>query len=118
VSVGNLSEQRKIPETFELEQNYPNPFNPSTVIRYSIPTSTGRDVAMRSDRDGKLSAVSDVRLVVYDILGREVKVLVDEKKPAGSYDVRFDGSGLSSGVYFYVLVAPDLIQTRKLILLR
>jgi hypothetical protein len=83
-----------------LEQNYPNPFNPTTVVRYRLPV------------------VNTVRLVVYDVLGREVAVLVDEKKDPGSYEVTFDGSGLSSGVYFYRMQAGDFVQTRKLIVLR
>jgi hypothetical protein len=114
VSVGNPSEQGKIPERFELEQNYPNPFNPSTVISYSVPSTTGRDLAS----GGQLSEAGDVRLVVYDVLGRAVAVLVNEKEPAGSYRVKFDGAGLASGIYFYTLTADALVQTRKLILVR
>jgi hypothetical protein len=89
-----------IPRGFFLAQNYPNPFNPSTTIRYELPKS------------------GIVRLGVYDILGREVSLLVNEMKEAGSYRVEFDGSGLSSGVYFYRLTASDFVQTRKLLLVR
>jgi hypothetical protein len=71
-----------IPAAVNLDQNYPNPFNPMTTVSFQLP------------------AVSDVRLVVYDVLGREAAVLVDERKPAGEYRVRFDASALSSGVYF------------------
>jgi hypothetical protein len=84
------------PPEFALEQNFPNPFNPTTVISYQLP------------------AVSDVRLVVYDMLGREVAILVNEKKTQGKYDVRFDATGLASGVYFYRLVAGKFIQTHKM----
>lgn len=93
---------------FALEQNYPNPFNPTTIIQYS------------------LSDMQFVSLKVYDILGREVATLVNEEKPAGRYEVEFDGSGLTSGVYFYRLSAGNpstssgrsFIETRKLILIR
>jgi hypothetical protein len=99
-----------IPEEFSLAQNYPNPFNPETVIRY------------------QLSVASNVHLAVYDLLGREVSTLVSEREGPGSYEVKFsakggsasggDGAGLSSGVYFYKLTANNLVQTRKLMLLR
>ncbi len=91
---------RGLPTTFELSQNYPNPFNPTTGVRYQVP------------------GVSDVRLVVYDILGREVTTLVNERKAAGRYEVRFDGSGLASGVYVYRLTAGTYVQTRKMVLLK
>jgi hypothetical protein len=106
-----------VPPSFTLEQNYPNPFNPTTVISYQLPV------------------VSSVRLAVYDLLGREVAVLVNERKAPGSYEVKFDGAGLASGVYFYRLsVSPlarrdlvtqerdgqagDFVRTRKLLVLR
>ena len=85
---------------FELSQNYPNPFNPNTVISYQLPVS------------------GNVTLKVYDVLGNEIVTLVNEEKPAGSYGVEFDGSNLSSGVYFYQLRATDYLQTKKMILLR
>ncbi len=97
----------QIPEVFKLEQNYPNPFNPSTTIAYSIAGSMEKGVWS-----------TETKLVVYDILGREVSVLVNEKKAAGSYEVKFDGSGLSSGVYFYRLIAGSFVQTRKLLLMK
>jgi photosystem II stability/assembly factor-like uncharacterized protein len=89
-----------VPEGFCLFQNYPNPFNPRTGVRFQVP------------------GVSDVNIAVYDILGREVAVLVHERKLPGSYEVTFDGSGLASGVYFYRLTAGTFAQTRKLVLLR
>ena len=89
-----------VPERLSLEQNYPNPFNPETVIRYSVP---------REQR---------VRLAVYDLLGREAAQLVDGVQAAGSYSVRFDGSGLAAGVYFYRLSAGTEVQTRRLVLLK
>ncbi len=88
------------PKEFALLQNYPNPFNPSTAISY------------------QLSAVSLVRLKVYDILGREVATLVNGRESAGMHTLRFDGSGLASGVYFYRLTAGGMSQTRKMLLVR
>lgn len=90
------------PYHFRLEQNYPNPFNPSTVIGYQLPVS------------------GNVSLKVYDVLGNEVATLVDEYKPAGTYNVEFtiNNLQLSSGIYFYQLKAGDYIQTRKMILLK
>jgi hypothetical protein len=89
-----------VPRTFSLEQNYPNPFNPGTTIGYELPKS-----AM-------------VTLSVYDILGREVSVLVNERKNAGSYTVKFDASGLANGMYFYQLQAGDFVSVKKLVVLR
>jgi hypothetical protein len=83
-----------------LDQNYPNPFNPSTVISY------------------QLSAVSPVTLSVYDVLGKEVATLVDGVQSAGSHTVRFDGSSLRSGVYFYRIQAGAFSETKKLLLIR
>ncbi len=95
------------PSEFSLAQNYPNPFNPSTTIKYTIPNIT-------------LSGVegSRVQLKVYDVLGNEVAVLVNEEKPAGSYEVNFDASQLSSGIYFYKLQAGSFTETKKMILVR
>ncbi len=94
-----------VPSKFALEQNYPNPFNPITKIKYSIPN---------------LGAHSDVSvlLVIYDILGNEVATLVNEKKKPGNYETTFDGSKLSSGVYFYSLASENFYQTKKIILLK
>ena len=87
-------------EYFQLSQNYPNPFNPSTKINYSI------------------SRYCFVTIKVYDILGHEIAILVNEKKLAGNYQVDFNGSTLSSGVYFYRLQAGKYIQTRKMLILQ
>jgi subtilisin-like proprotein convertase family protein len=89
-----------LPQKPSLWQNYPNPFNPSTNIRYHIFTE------------------SLVSLRVYDLLGREVSVLVNERKVAGVHEVKFDGSHLASGVYFYRLQAGDFGQTKRLVLLK
>jgi hypothetical protein len=90
----------EVPMRARLLQNFPNPFNPKTVIGY------------------ELSVVSNVHLAVYDLLGQEVSTLVNERKSAGSYVIGFDGAGHSSGVYFYRLTVDNLVQTRRLMLLR
>jgi hypothetical protein len=89
-----------MPQSVALAQNYPNPFNPSTKIRFELPQA------------------SRVSLKVFDVLGREVMTLVDEVIPAGVYYVRFDGSTLSSGVYFYRLQAGESVKTKRMILLK
>jgi len=90
----------KGPLTFKLGQNYPNPFNPSTTIKYSIP-ETGH-----------------VILSIYNIIGEEVKVLVDERMDAGFYEKIFDASNLPSGVYVYKLESPGLVQAKKMLLMK
>ena len=91
----------ELPKEFSLSQNYPNPFNPITRINYEIPND------------------SKVKLIVYDILGREVKKLVyDELKKAGRYVIDFDGTNLASGVYFYRIEAGDFVQSKKMILIK
>jgi photosystem II stability/assembly factor-like uncharacterized protein len=98
----------EVPGTFVLEQNYPNPFNPTTVIRYQVPAPSGVEGP----------GVSRVRLVVYDLLGREVAVLADESKDAGVHEAIFDAAGLSNGVYFYRLRAGGFVQTRRMTVLK
>ena len=93
-----------LPQAFALEQNYPNPFNPVTTIRYAVPASVG--------------AGAGVRLSVYDLLGREVAVLVDEVRAAGSHQVSFDASALGSGVYLYRLTAGAETITRRMTLIK
>jgi choice-of-anchor B domain-containing protein len=96
----SIQNEDENPRSFSLEQNYPNPFNPSTTIKYSIPTS------------------EFVTFKVYDVLGNEVATLIDEYKPAGSYEIEFDGNGLSSGIYFYKLQAGSFTETKKMILMK
>ena len=96
-----VSDERNIvPANFILYQNYPNPFNPATTISYSLP------------------AERKVIIKVFNLLGREVAELVNEEKGAGSYQVSFNASSLSSGVYFYRIRAGDFVQTKKMILLK
>ena len=89
-----------VPNDFFLEQNYPNPFNPSTKIKFDLPEE------------------SEVKIRVYDMLGREVSTLLEGVKAAGWYTVDFDGTQLSSGVYVYIMNANNRVFTRKMILLR
>ncbi len=100
---------------FFLEQNYPNPFNPSTTIKYSVPTSSNMG-------GGTLGKGVIVSLKVYDILGREIATLVNEKQKPGNYEVKFNSEvfnkSLTSGIYFYTLRSGDFVQSRKMILLK
>ena len=99
-SIGIRKISSAIPGEYNLSQNYPNPFNPSTTIEFALPKS------------------SNVKLVVYNISGREVDVLVNEKLQAGSYKVDFNGSKLSSGAFFYKLITDEYILSRKMILIK
>ncbi|MBI5403003.1 MAG: T9SS type A sorting domain-containing protein [Ignavibacteriae bacterium] len=89
-----------IPDKYSLSQNYPNPFNPSTNIKYQI-------------TNNKL-----VTLKVFDILGKEIATLVKEKQNAGTYEATFDGSGLTSGIYFYRLTCGDFSETKRMVLIK
>ena len=91
---------KTIPNKFELFQNYPNPFNPTTSIKYSIPKT------------------SYVSLVVFDILGSEIIRLVGKEQTQGNYEIEFDGSDLTSGIYFYRIQAGEFVETKKMILLK
>lgn len=96
----DVNNKGKQPENFKLFQNYPNPFNPTTRIQYSI--ANKRFVSLK----------------VYDSLGKELKTLVNEEKPAGIYEVNFSSKDLPSGTYFYKIKAGDFVQTKKMVLLR
>jgi len=98
--LGVSGQNNGVPKEFALKQNYPNPFNPGTVIEYSIPKQ------------------AFVTVKVFDMLGREMKTLVNESKNAGSYALNFDASSLSSGVYFYKIIAGDFTATKKMMLVK
>ena len=100
VGVTSVEANRQIPSKYELLQNYPNPFNPVTTIEFVIRQS------------------SFVHLTIHDLLGREVATLVNEKLAPGTYTRQWDAIGFTSGVYFYRLSAGELVQTRKLVLVR
>ena len=96
----NFKPINQIPAQFSLSQNYPNPFNPTTTIRYELPQNV------------------KVVIKVYDIICREVKILVNEFKQAGYYKIEFNGTGLASGVYFYRIKAGEFVQSKKMVLLK
>jgi hypothetical protein len=107
-----IASEETLPSRTELMQNYPNPFNPKTGIRYQVS-------GVREAGSGGLGlGASNTKLVVYDLLGREVAVLVNEKKSPGTYEVHFDGSGLASGVYIYRLMAGSFVQSRTMLLVK
>ncbi len=99
-----------IPTEFVLEQNYPNPFNPTTTIKYSIPSIAKANVAADFSQRTTLK--------VYDVLGREATTLVNKKQKPGNYQITFNASSLSSGVYYYQLKTGSFIQTKKMLLLK
>jgi len=104
-SVVGLDKRNKVPTQFSLEQNYPNPFNPSTKIKFSLPEA-GR-----------------VTLKIYDILGRDIKTLIDNEKSAGSHVIEWNGDNslgqkVCAGIYLYSIITDKFIQTRKMILLK
>jgi photosystem II stability/assembly factor-like uncharacterized protein len=103
-------ENNNFPASYSLKQNYPNPFNPTTSISYQLASPS-------TSRSG-LQAYSHVTIKVYDLLGREIATLVNEIKPAGNYSVKFDGSKLTSGIYFYRMESGTYSQTKKLLLLK
>lgn len=98
--VGLSTISNRSPVDYKLNQNYPNPFNPTTTIALDI------------------RKISSAKLVVYDLSGREVRTLVDEELKPGSYQVEFNGANLSSGIYYYKLIANEYIETRKMVLVK
>jgi len=97
---------QNIPLSYNLHQNYPNPFNPITKIRFDIPPNVG------NDRD------RSVKVIIYDLLGREVTTLVNEHLKPGSYSVDWDGTAFASGVYFYSLVTDGFVETKRMVLVK
>lgn len=100
IPAGIGDEQPLTAKVFQLKQNYPNPFNPTTAISY------------------QLSAISDVELSIYNIIGQKVATLVSEKQPAGCYEYEWDASGFASGLYFYRISTPKFTKTMKMILMK
>ncbi len=108
-STSGISENKNdLPSGFNLSQNYPNPFNPTTKIKYTIP-----NVIASGTKQTQL-----VTLKVFDVLGNEIVTLVNEEKPAGSYEMNFKAKGLSSGIYFYKLQTGSFVETRKMVLMK
>ncbi len=90
----------EMPLEYQISQNYPNPFNPSTIINFSIPEA------------------SNVKLIIFDALGREVETLIDNKMGAGNYNADWNASSFSAGIYFYRITANNFVQTKKMVLLK
>ncbi len=103
--LGTISVQAMLPVTFQLHQNYPNPFNPTTTIKFDLPKQ------------------SNVQIKIYNMLGQEVKTLLNEERVAGFYDLKWDsrnnnGIPVSSGIYIYRIVTGDFVKARKMLLIR
>ncbi len=97
--------KENIPASFILSQNYPNPFNPTTTISYTLPLDEKRET-------------KDIKLIVFDVLGKEVATLVNKQQPIGNYKVTFNASKLPSGIYFYRLQSGNFVETKKLVLIK
>ena len=98
--VGVLQINNTLPVEYSLFQNYPNPFNPQTKIKFAVPKA------------------SFTKLVIYNLLGREVTTLVNEELRPGAYEADWDGSNFSSGVYFYKIISGDFVETKKMVLMK
>jgi hypothetical protein len=98
--VTGVEEKNNKPLSYKLHQNYPNPFNPFTTIKFSIPKS------------------SNVEIKVYDVLGNEMVVLVDEYKESGNYSIDFNAESLASGIYYYVIKSNNFYDTKKMVLIK
>jgi hypothetical protein len=103
--IGIHSISTQVPGQFQLYQNYPNPFNPVTKIKLDVPSNVK-------------SKTANVKIVIYDILGKETEVLMDKQMQAGSYEVEWDASNYPSGVYFYKLITDKFTETRKMVLIK
>ena len=96
----DIEKENNLPVEFSLGQNFPNPFNPTTKINYSIPEQ------------------SYVTLKVFDVLGREVKTLVNKEQPVGNFEVEFNASDFTSGIYFYRIQAGEFVESKKMVLMK
>ncbi|RPI16786.1 MAG: T9SS C-terminal target domain-containing protein [Ignavibacteriae bacterium] len=105
ILIGIKEINAEIPGTFALYQNYPNPFNPSTKIKFDIPSNVKRQT-------------SNVKLVIFDVIGKEITTLVNEQLNPGTYEVKWNAANYPTGVYFYKLTAGSFAQTKKLILVK
>ena len=99
-----MTYDNKVPSAYSLKQNYPNPFNPTTKIKFDVANVKQASLL--------------VTLKVYDIMGREVQTLINEKLTPGTYEVTFDGSALSSGVYFYKLISDGFTETKRMLMIK
>lgn len=99
-SIGINIVSNEIPGGFSLLQNYPNPFNPSTKIKFQIPKS------------------GNIKIIIFDVLGKEVETLIDQQLQPGVYEVEWDASGSAGGQYFYRLESESFVETRKMIVVK
>ena len=126
-TITDVEYEELISNEFILHQNYPNPFNPSTIIKYTIPS---RDVMLNSFQHLKNSEIpnnpsadgrddnQNIKLIIYDVLGRKIKTLVNENQQPGNYEVSFNASALPSGIYYYQLKTGSFVETKKMMLLK
>jgi hypothetical protein len=98
--ITGISSTPEIPTEFAMNQNYPNPFNPVTTIKYQLPKA------------------ELVTIKIYDIIGKEISTLINRTQNAGYYEVNFNAGKLSSGIYFYKMVAGDFVSIKKLVVLK
>jgi len=103
--IGISSISQNVTDNYLLKQNYPNPFNPQTKIKFDIPSNVK-------------GQTSNVKLIIYDLLGREVTTLVNEELKPGTYEADWDGSNYSSGVYFYKIITEGFVETKKMVLMK
>ena len=108
-----------IPTNYVLHQNYPNPFNPSTTIKYQLPSNlANRQAGVKSETMPTGRQAANVKLMVFDILGREVVTLVNEKQNPGYYEVEWNAKAIPSGVYFYQLKTGSYVETKKMLMMK
>ncbi|HZW38801.1 MAG TPA: T9SS type A sorting domain-containing protein [Ignavibacteriaceae bacterium] len=100
INVVSVENEMYLPQSFSLEQNYPNPFNPNTTIKFNLPEQ------------------NYVTIKVFDVLGREIKTLMNEEKSSGTYEINFSVEDLTSGVYFYRIDAGKYSETKKMLLMK
>ena len=103
--VEEITKGEGIPNKYRLSQNYPNPFNPTTTIKYQLPTKVKSETA-------------NVKLIIYDILGREIATLVNQKQNPGNYEITWDAGNLTSGVYFCRLQVGTFVETQKMLMIK
>ena len=103
--LGIIPVEGPVPDKYLLEQNYPNPFNPSTKIRFGLPSNSN-------------GGMHDVKIIVFDILGKEISVFASGNLSPGKYEIEFDGTNLPSGTYFYKLISDEITYTKRMVLLK
>ncbi|MCW8850560.1 MAG: M1 family aminopeptidase [Melioribacteraceae bacterium] len=111
-NITDINAEQTLPEYFSLGQNYPNPFNPSTTINYTVPSVVNENLGR------PVGGFHSLQLIIYDVLGKEVKSLVNENQKPGNYQISFDASELTTGIYYYRLTSGNFTQTKKMVLLK